>query len=1242
LRDLAVQVLASGKNQVVDMECGGSIFSTFITPVSGQGYVNVYGRDVTEGRQAEEALRKSVQDYRRLFDNANDVVLIFEPEHEIILEANAAACAVYGFDHDELVGMSLRSLTRNVGAGTAHIQDFLEGRQQNNFESIHFNKAGEDIHFLINCSLISYDGREAILSINRDITERRRAHEKLRESEEKFKKAFYTSPDSININRLEDGMYVSINHGFTRIMGYSEEDIVGRTSLEMDIWDNPEDRRALIAGLKKNGEVQDLEARFRTKNGNIRDGLMSAALIDLNGTPHIISMTRDITERKRAEQALRESDKRFRALIENSSDAITLLDSQGRVLYDSPSAPGLLGYGDQDWIGREVFELIHPDDLPGIRGLLQTIVQTHRFRVRSTFRLRHKSGAWLWIEAVATNLLAEPGVNAIVVNYHDITERRRADEALREREARYKGLFEDSPIALWEEDFSAVKQRLDALRHDGITNFEEYFAAHPEVVSECAALVKVLDVNNETLALHGATRKEDLLKGLGGVLAGEPIQSFRNELARIAAGATSFHWQGLNKTLDGRLINVSVNWSAAPGYEDSLSRVIVSMIDITERKRAEAERQALLEIMQAAALTESLQEFLELMRQSLGKVLDAENLFVVFHDQRTGLFEEVFSVDKYDAPAPPSGLEKSITSYVFRTGEPLLLTQAKFAELEARGEVELVGNNSASWLGAPLKTPAGPIGVIAIQNYEDPNCYSERDTAFLASIGAQVALAIERRQAEEKLHQSEERFSKAFQSNPAAEVLSRLSDGRIVDVNESYLQFIGYQRDEVLGKSPGELNISSDPYEFEKITRHLNAVGYVANAETTRRSKNGEISDVMLSIVTIELNGQQFALSTLVDITARKHAEAIIQKQVHRLSALRAIDTAISSSLDLRVSLNVLLEHVTAELRVDAAAVLLLNPSLNELEYVASRGFYGTGMSQLRLKLGEDYAGQAALERRIVNIPNLAQAPHPLAKAELTAGEKFVAFFAIPLVAKGQVQGVMEVFHRSRLDPDPEWLDFLETLAGQAAIAIDSAQMFSDLQRSNIELSLAYDATIEGWSRAMDLRDKETEGHTRRVTETSVNLARRMGLPAQELTHVRRGALLHDIGKMGVPDAILLKPGPLTAEEWAAMRQHPTLAYELLAQVRYLQPAINIPYCHHEKWDGTGYPRGLKGEQIPLVARLFAVIDVYDALTSDRPYRPAWSSETAQEYIRSESGKHFDPRAAEVFLNMRATDTSMQ
>jgi putative nucleotidyltransferase with HDIG domain len=232
------------------------------------------------------------------------------------------------------------------------------------------------------------------------------------------------------------------------------------------------------------------------------------------------------------------------------------------------------------------------------------------------------------------------------------------------------------------------------------------------------------------------------------------------------------------------------------------------------------------------------------------------------------------------------------------------------------------------------------------------------------------------------------------------------------------------------------------------------------------------------------------------------------------------------------------------------------------------------------------------------------------------------------------LKGVLEVLHRGRLDADPHWQDLLTTLAGQAAIAIDNNSLFDGLQRSNDELTVAYEATIEGWSRALDLRDKETEGHSQRVTDMALRLASLLKVPEADLVHVRRGALLHDIGKLGVPDQILLKPGKLTEEEWMLMRGHPQLAYDLLAPITYLNPALDIPYCHHEKWDGTGYPRRLKGEQIPFAARVFAVVDVWDALGSDRPYRKAWPREKTVVYMRERSGADFDPRILDAFLTM--------
>jgi putative nucleotidyltransferase with HDIG domain len=356
-------------------------------------------------------------------------------------------------------------------------------------------------------------------------------------------------------------------------------------------------------------------------------------------------------------------------------------------------------------------------------------------------------------------------------------------------------------------------------------------------------------------------------------------------------------------------------------------------------------------------------------------------------------------------------------------------------------------------------------------------------------------------------------------------------------------------------------------------------------------------------------------------------------KQLDRLAALRSIDIAISSSFDLKMTLNVVLDQMITEFNADAADILLLNPESYVLKYAAAQGFRTRSIESTSISIGEGLAGKVALERKIVYVGDLSGNTLLINRHQFITDEKFVSYYGVPLVSKGKVKGVLEIFSRSAVTRDDEWQQFLDAVAGQAAIAIDSSSLFQELQHSNLELALAYDATIEGWSHALDLRDKETEGHTLRVTVMTLKLAQALGITDEELTHIRRGSLLHDIGKMGVPDRILLKPDKLTDEEWVSMRKHPGFAYDMLAPVAYLRPALDIPYCHHEKWDGTGYPRGLKGDQIPLPARIFAIVDVWDALRSDRPYRAGWKDEDVLKYIREQSGKYFDPRVVEVFLN---------
>jgi PAS domain S-box-containing protein len=384
---------------------------------------------------------------------------------------------------------------------------------------------------------------------------------------------------------------------------------------------------------------------------------------------------------------------------------------------------------------------------------------------------------------------------------------------------------------------------------------------------------------------------------------------------------------------------------------------------------------------------------------------------------------------------------------------------------------------------------------------------------------------------------------------------------------------------------------------------------------------------------------EQGVLENVGDVAAnalhRAELHEETRRQLRRLEALHTIERAITSIMNLDTLLKIVMEHVVELLNVDAADILLYEMPTLGLQYAAGQGFKSNTQDPSSLRQVAGLARQAVLEQRLVYLPDLSQHYSPsLALTEWIKEEGFVSYLGVPLTARGQVVGVLELFHRQRLGPDQEWLNFMDTLARQTAIAIDNTTLVEDLQRTNLDLTLAYDKTLEGWAKALELKDKETEGHSRNVTDWTLRLARRMGMPEEHLVHVRRGTLLHDIGKMGIPDAILQKPGPLDEKEWQMMRLHPVYAHELLSPIPFLRSALEIPYCHHERWDGSGYPRQLRGEQIPLAARIFSVVDVWDALRTDRPYRKAWPEAQVRIHLRELSGVLFDPQVVHAFLEL--------
>jgi len=426
----------------------------------------------------------------------------------------------------------------------------------------------------------------------KEINELRQSEEKLRKSCEKYKIAYMNSPDAININRLSDGMYVSVNDGFTKILGYTENDAIGRSSLEMNIWVNPEDRENLVKELESGGNVKDYEADFLSKTGNIVPGLLSASLIDLDGVPHILTVVRDITVSKKAEEALAKEQFLINSLMNNLSDHVYFKDLNSKFIRTNKSHAISFGLSDpKHVIGKSDFDFFTEQAANQAFEDEQAIIKTGQSILKEE-KLTRKDCSDVW--------------------------------------------------------FSAMKMPL--------------------------------------------------------------------------------------RDNDGKIIGTF-----------GISR------DITGRKRSELENYALFEIIQGITSTDKLDELLKLIHNSLGKVVYADNCFVALKDQTSGLFSFPYFVDKVDTTPIPTSMGKSCSDYVFRTVKPLLLNQKKFDSLVEQGEVELIGSNSPSWIGIPLQTPSKVIGVLVLQHYEKENVYSENDLKFLVSIGNQIAIAIERKKAEEEI-----------------------------------------------------------------------------------------------------------------------------------------------------------------------------------------------------------------------------------------------------------------------------------------------------------------------------------------------------------------------------------------------------------------------------------------------------------------------------------------------------------
>ncbi len=682
-------------------------------------------------------------------------------------------------------------------------------------------------------------------------------------------------------------------------------------------------------------------------------------------------------------------------------------------------------------------------------------------------------------------------------------------------------------------------------------------------------------------------------------------------------------------------------------------------------------------IANAVNQTLGLDELLHVIYREIAATLPCDAFFIALYDPMTEELDFRIQIDE-DLRLPPERrpLKAGLSWRVINERKPLLIRNRE-TDLQLPAAPETLWGTlkpAQSWIGVPIQIGDAVVGIISVQSYKS-NVYDESDAQLLATIADQVAVAIQQARLFEETRQrlaeleAVNEISKALRVvQTSAEMLPLLLDAALEviradcgaaglfkpdsdvpdeTVARGWLAEIAqeqiYSQQGIAGRvlMTGEPHICAEFRSDSSVSPDLLSKippdwGGICLPIRTTREIIGVLFVAIKSPRVVQPNEAQI-LTTIAEIAGNAMHRAALHEQteqrLRRLNALHTIDTAINASLDLRVTLHILLTQIGSQLQVDAADVLLLDTTTQALAYTAGHGFRSSALARISLPLGEGYPSRAARERQIVHLAALASnGDDP--RAALLGEEGFVAYFAAPLVSKGQFKGVLELFHRAPLEPTADWLAFLGTLAGQTVLAVENAVLFTSLQRSNVELALAYESTIEGWSRALDLRDHETEGHTQRVAEMTCRLARILGISDAELVNIRRGALLHDIGKIAISDHTLLKKTRLSQAEAERLRLHPQYAYELLSPIEYLRSALDIPYYHHEKWDGSGYPRGLKGEEIPLAARIFAIVDVWDALRSERPYRRAWRDAEVKKYLEAQANAHFDPQILRVFLRL--------
>ncbi|PKO13800.1 MAG: hypothetical protein CVU39_17390 [Chloroflexi bacterium HGW-Chloroflexi-10] len=1134
--------------------------------------------------------------------------------------------------------------------------------------------------------------QRVLLSIAVDVTDRKFAEDRTRASEMNLKKAQSYAHIGSWIWHIQDNVVEWSDEMYT-IFGIQKEYFTGRLEDVVAAAIHPDDREKVqqsnLSVIQKKTPVP-LEYRIVLPDQSLRTVWAEAGELVENedGSPaELRGVVQDITERKKAEETLRSSELRYHQLFEEMTDGFALhemiYDENGnpvdyRFLEINPAFERQTGLRASELVGKTVLEALPETESYWIQ-LYGKVVETGvPLQYENFSKALNK---YYHVKAF------RPEAGKFAVLFSDVTEQKEVELAIQNKNRYLSALQETTFELISEHDLQNLLENIVHRAGELIgtqSGFLDLVDTHANLLkprigiglfvgsSERAAkmgegLVGRIWETRSPLSIDDYDswpgRLVDFTKDKLRFIMGAPLLSGDTVLGVLGLGKDFQSRNGFSKEdLD---LLVQFARLATIAIENA------QLIDTVRKQADELSRLYRASDILISDTSYDLKSIASTIVDIFIKEFDQSNCSLFIPDLQNGHINRVACAGIY--------AEEIRDKHLDLNGKGLVPQTVRTRKLVNVPNVQIDSHYVPNWPAArsemaiPLLVGEKLVGVIDLQSAK-LDAFHEDDERLMSVFAERAAMALESTVLYEKerrrlirlsalqelgtdlslLHSERELFDTLVLK---AAKLAHSPSATVMLYDDAYKELVlaaqtglpegtplglriplvapQFQKTINDGKPFIVADIDRDAPELRQLLVHLKVKSFFAYPLMSNDRPMG-----ILTLSSLTPRNPSNEERTTYQLLAKLVSAALenvrmienTNRTLRRLASLRRIDMAIANSFELTVTLNILLDELIDHLHIDAADVLLNSPEDGLLKYAAGKGFRTQALLYTKLHMGESFSGRVALERRTIHVPDLRDNLADLSKSVAFHKEDFITYIGVPLIAKGQVKGVLEVFHRKPLVADQDWLDFLEILAGQAAIAVDNVELFNHLQRSNAELSLAYDSTLEGWASALDLREKETGHHARRVAEMTLYLANHMHVSSSELMYIRWGALLHDIGKIAIPDEILLKNGPLSEDEWKIMRTHPQYAYQLLSTIEFLRPALDIPYCHHEKWDGSGYPNGLKGKAIPLAARIFAVVDVWDALTSDRPYRKAWTHEKTMEYIVEQSGKHFDPDVVNAFV----------